>query len=113
MLLKWEFQQDKQLFSQENISVMECPAQSPDLNPIEPLWSSKTGIRGSQVKKPARALGKDTSGLVWHSQETCAKLVDSTGRRCSEVLKVKGFGHALSDERLSDALSSDVNERSL
>lgn len=82
----------KEFFVEAGINVMQWPSQSPDLNPIENLWS--------EVEKRLRAKRyRNTDELfegiqaAWEAipLDFCQKLVDSMGRRCQAVRKAKGF----------------------
>ena len=82
----------RDLFEEKNIRVMNFPSRSPDLNPIENLWSivkSKVHRRGSYSSKDAlwEAFEKE-----WESIEPalCRKLVHSMTSRVRAVIKAKG-----------------------
>lgn len=101
MPLKWEFMQDndpkhssklvKNWFRDNNVSVMEWPSQSPDLNPIEHLWGIlKRKIAAHKSKKKEDLWQKVQD--AWYSIDPliCSNLVNSMCRRCAAVLKNDG-----------------------
>lgn len=102
MPLHWIFQHDndpkhtaavvRNWLDREKIAVLDWPAQSPDLNPIENLW--KYVKDRVYAKKPTN---KNELWLAvkdaWESVpiSLCRRLVESLPKRCDDVLKNKGF----------------------
>jgi hypothetical protein len=82
-------------FDDHDISCMDWPAQSPDLNPIEHLWTT--------LKRKLNEYDTPPSGVweLWDraaerwgeiTEEDCQKLIKSMPRRLKAVVKAKG-GH--------------------
>jgi transposase len=84
----------KSWLGEQEFSVMKWPAQSPDLNPIENLWSI--------LKSKLMEYDSSPNGMIelweriqekWNEidAETCQKLVNSMPRRIEAVIKAKGL----------------------
>ena len=102
MSLLWTFQQDnypkhaskliKQWFEINQIKIIEWPAQSPDLNPIENLWHQvELSLKHKGSFKNSDELYKAIE-TTWNevTQEKIDKLIESMLKRCSVILKSKG-----------------------
>ena len=99
------FQQDKdskhtsrratRWFEDNGIEVLDWPAQSPDLNPIEHLWDH-IKRRLSNYERVPTSMHElwNRVEVEWNSipVEECTKLIESMPRRIVAVLKAKG-GH--------------------
>ena len=77
----------------KNIALLDWPAQSPDLNPIEHLW---VHIKRKLNEYPTPPKGVweiwDRAAEVWNNiePEVCQNLIESMPRRVEAVIKAKG-----------------------
>jgi transposase len=83
----------KTWFQNSNLEVMEWPAQSPDLNPIEHLWSHLKKKLGEYENPPTGITELwERVEKEWNDIPTsvCQNLIESMPRRVSAVLSAKG-----------------------
>jgi transposase len=98
----YRFQQDndpkhtagtvKAYMENNGVPLMPWPAQSPDLNPIENLWSIVDGkMNGRECKNEAALY--ETVKTAWQDIpiDMLTRLVDSMPRRCQAVIDAKGY----------------------
>lgn len=99
--LRYIYQQDNapchkakktmEYFKKKNICVLDWPAQSPDLNPIENLWTHlKNEIPQHNPKRKSDLF--EFVQLEWEKIKAskCEALVRSMPKRCLAVIKAKG-----------------------
>ena len=80
-------------FQDHEYNVMQWPAQSPDLNPIEHLWDELERRLNSYDTVPTSMHGLwERVEVEWEKipKEVCVNLIDSMPRRVAAVLKAKG-----------------------
>jgi hypothetical protein len=82
----------KQFLSKQRYKTMSWPSQSPDLNPIEQLWTDVK--RRLKLLEPFASLDVlwTTLQQVWEStdQDLCKRLVHSMPDRVAAVIRAKG-----------------------
>ena len=86
--------QTSQFFEQAQISVMEWPPQSPDLNPIEHLWDAidcmtRLCMAESNIESLYRCLQESWSNVSPH---TLFNILQSMPNRINAVIQARG-GH--------------------
>jgi transposase len=83
----------KAWFQDQGLQVLSWPAQSPDLNPIEHLWSHLKKRLGEYLSPPSGVLDLwDRVQAEWDKiePEVCQNLIESMPRRVAAVLKARG-----------------------
>lgn len=78
--------------SNNGVELLDWPPQSPDLNPIEHLWSIlKRKIREHSITSKESL--KNVLIQEWHAitPQECQRLVSSLPKRITAVVKAKGF----------------------
>ena len=83
----------KNWFQNSDLEVMEWPAQSPDLNPIEHLWSHLKKKLGEYETPPAGITGLwERVEKEWNNipASVCQNLIESMPRRVAAVLAANG-----------------------
>lgn len=78
-------------FERKGIELLDWPAQSPDLNPIENLWSY-IKRKLSKIKIVSLEDLKDHVMKIWSeiTPELCKRLIDSMPRRAQECYDARG-----------------------
>lgn len=76
----------------ENIAVLDWPAQSPDLNPIENVWKILGELSKARNPKTTEELW-DALKEEWNkiTKREIEKLIASCSRRCQSVVEAKGL----------------------
>jgi transposase len=84
-----------QYIKKQQYSLLQWPAQSPDLNPIEHLWA-KVKRELNKYDTPSKGLNElwERVECIWNekiSENDCLVLIESMPRRIQAVLKAGGY----------------------
>lgn len=101
MPLRWTFQQDNDpkhssrlvaaWFQEQRVTTLQWPSQSPDLNPIENLWSELKRQLSKRISTNKEHLWRNVQE-IWSSipVATCRNLISSMPRRMEALLANNG-----------------------
>ena len=85
----------REYLNEQNYEVLEWPAHSPDLSPIEHMWALfKRKL--NEYESPPKGVQELYERVVdiWYNQitrEDCLKVIDSMPDRIQAVIKAKGY----------------------
>ncbi|RCN35444.1 hypothetical protein ANCCAN_18693 [Ancylostoma caninum] len=79
-------------FNHHQVTRLDWPSQSPDLNIIEQLWHElERRLAGRKAKNVAEKFAQLEEEWKKIPQTTIDTLIDSMPRRCQAVIEAKGF----------------------
>lgn len=85
----------KEYLAEQDYEVMKWPAQSPDLNPIENIWSTlKRRLFSEYETHPNGMLDLwERVQDQWNkiTMEECRKVIETMPKRCEDVIRAKGY----------------------
>lgn len=102
MPLKWIYQQDndpkhtsvvvKNWFHEHQVTVLDWPPQSPDLNPIENLWEIiDQKINRDDIRTKDQLFDQLKKAWTEIPKDVVTNLIESMPRRCKAVIESQGF----------------------
>ena len=82
----------QKLLEEEQVQILDCPAQSPELNILEHIWGEMGRVLNNQKSKNLHELYANLQKF-WYKfpLEKCKKYIGSMHQRCVKVIKKKGY----------------------
>ena len=85
----------REWLAEQPFEVMEWPAQSPDLNPIENMWALLKNRLYRDYERPPKGMLEHWERIAetWYkvTKEECQKVIGTMPERCKQVIANKGY----------------------